>query len=296
MASRNPSQLFGRRLVNAMTARSNCRGLSAPKVELSIEAAIVQTSIAAAQGRQLVRRFLGLGAALCKRRGPQRGEAALRTRAVALQYGVKARVIGDQLGAVVRRMPEMNHAGGETSVLATQAAPQQPDQQIRIFTPPAGEAGIEAVDPLEIRAPNREVAGARTAPLSRPQLAQRSERQSQQCRQPIDSAAQAVPAPAPRAPRLRSQLLAQHGIGKGRREQYAVSGDEPSGLGELAMCGDEIGCRDAVAVKEDAVIPAASENGAVADFRGAKAAVPLPDMAERNPKTRAPAFHHGRGC
>src|SRR6266550_5380118 len=153
MASRNPSQLFGRRLVNAMTARSNCPGASAPKVAVSIEAAIVQTSIAAAQGRQLFRRLRGLGATLCKRRGPQSGEAALRTRAAALQHGIKARVIGGQLRAVERRMPELSHAGGETSVLAAQAAMQQPDQQVGIFTPPAGEAGIEAVDLLEIGTP-----------------------------------------------------------------------------------------------------------------------------------------------
>src|SRR5262245_36947433 len=96
-------------------------------------------------------------------------------------------------------------------------------------------------------------------------------------------------------PRLRLQLLAQYGIGEGRREQHAVSGDEPSGFGQPAMRRDEILRRDAVAVEKDAVIPAAGENGAVADFRGAKAAVPLPDVAERNPKTPAPAFHDGRG-
>src|SRR5262245_2277392 len=170
MASRNPSQLFGKRLVNAMTARSNGPGANAPKLAVSIEEAIVRTSVAAAQRLQLFRRLRGLGAVLCKCLGPHRGEAALRTRAVALQYGIKARVIGGQLRAVERRMPEMNDAGGETSVLAAQAATQQPDQQIGIFTSPAGEAGIEAVDPLEIGTPNREVAGARATPLPRPQL------------------------------------------------------------------------------------------------------------------------------
>src|SRR5262249_49735061 len=295
MASRNPSQLFGNRLVNAMTARSNGPGASAPKVAVLIEAAIVQTPIAAAQAPQLFRRLRRLGARLCKCLGPQRGEAALCARAVALQYGIKARVIRGQLRAVERRMPEMNDAGGETSVLAAQAATQQPDQQIGIFTSPAGEAGIEAVDLLEIGTPNRAGAGARAAPLPRPQLTQRTERQPEQCRQPIDPTAQAVPHPPPRAPRLRSQLLAQHGIGEARREQHAVSGDEPSGFGEASMRGDEIVRRDAVAVEEDAVIASAGENGAVADFRGAKAAVFLPDVTERNSKSRAPALHHGRG-
>src|ERR671935_2153415 len=294
MASRNPSQLFGKRLVNAMTARSSGPGASAPKVAVSIEAAIAQTSIAAGQGSQLFRRLRRLGATLCKHLGPQRGEAALRTRAARLQYGIKARVIGGQLRAVERWVPEMNDAGRETSVLAAQAATQQPDQQIGIFTSPASEAGIEAVDPFEVGTPNREVAGARATPLPRPQLTQGAERQPQQCRQPIDAAAQAVPYPPPRAPHLGSQLLAQHGIGEGRREQHAISGDEPSGFGEPSMGEDEIGRGDAVAVEEDAVVAAAGQNGAVADLRGAKTAVPLPDVTERNSKLRAPAFHHGR--
>ena len=61
------------------------------------------------------------------------------------------------------------------------------------------------------------------------------------------------------------------------------------------MRRDEIGRRDAVAVEEDAVVAAAGENGAVADFRGAKTAVSLPDVTERNSKPRAPALHHSRG-
>ena len=62
------------------------------------------------------------------------------------------------------------------------------------------------------------------------------------------------------------------------------------------MCRDEVGPRDAVAVEEDAVVAAAGEDGAVADFGGAKAAILLPDMAERNAEPRSPALHQGGGA
>ena len=61
------------------------------------------------------------------------------------------------------------------------------------------------------------------------------------------------------------------------------------------MRRDEIGRSDAIAVEEDAVIAVAHENGSVADFCGAKAAIHLPHVIERNTYTGSPAFHHGGG-
>ena len=57
----------------------------------------------------------------------------------------------------------MNDPRREASVLATQAATQQPDQQIGILAAPAGETGVEAIDPFEIAAPDGEIAGASAA-------------------------------------------------------------------------------------------------------------------------------------
>src|SRR5690606_42084622 len=47
--------------------------------------------------------------------------------------------------------------------------------------------------------------------------------------------------------------LLQHPVRQLRRQQHAVAADEPSRLGEAAMHGDEIGPRNAIAVKKDDV-------------------------------------------
>src|SRR5262245_16451587 len=138
----------------------------------------------------------------------QHGQPALRTRAIALQHGMKPRIVGGQLPAVERGMPEMNDTGRKASILAAQAAMQQSDQQIGILAAPAGEASVEPIDPLEISAPNRKVAGARAAPMTGLELAQRPERQPQHRCHPIDAAAQALPDPAERAPSLRPEIVA----------------------------------------------------------------------------------------
>ena len=58
---------------------------------------------------------------------------------------------------------------------------------------------------------------------------------------------------------------------------------------------DKIRRSDAVPVQADAVLAATGENCAIADFGGAKAAIHLPDVGERNAKAASPALHHGRG-
>src|SRR5215510_973379 len=119
----------------------------------------------------------------------QRRQSTPRTRTLALQHRIKSRIICGQMCALDLRVPEMDDPGRKAAILTAQATPQQSDQQVGIFAPPAGIGGIEAVDPLQIAAPNPKVTRARAAPLSSPQPAQRPERQSQQRCQSIDVAA-----------------------------------------------------------------------------------------------------------
>src|SRR5436305_11276597 len=100
--------------------------------------------------------------------GAQRRQATLRTRVVAMQHGVKPRIVGGQLRTVGLFVPEVNDAGGEAPILASQSAMQEANQQIGILAAPAIEAGVETVDPIEIAAPDRKIAGARAAPMSGP--------------------------------------------------------------------------------------------------------------------------------
>src|SRR5262245_8639937 len=158
-------------------------------------------------------------------------QAELRARAVAVQYLIEPRVVRGQLRSIRLRVPQMDDTGGEAPVLTPQAAMQQADQQIGILAAPATEAGVEAVDPIEVGAPDGEIAGARAAPSPRLELAQRPERQPQHAGQPIDVATPALADPPGQAPRLRPQILAQHRCGEPRREQHPVAGHEPSALG-----------------------------------------------------------------
>ncbi len=61
------------------------------------------------------------------------------------------------------------------------------------------------------------------------------------------------------------------------------------------MDRDKIRPRDAVAVEEDAVGAARSENCAVADFRGAEAAIFMPDAVEPAADFPIPGIDHGSG-
>ena len=80
-----------------------------------------------------------------------------------------------------------------------------------------------------------------------------------------------------------------------RRQQNAVAGDEPAGLVEPAVHGDEIACRQAIAIEEDADLAGAGGNAAVADLAAAEAPVLVANMLERQRQAHAPAFDNARG-
>ena len=95
-----------------------------------------------------------------------------------------------QRRTVALRMPQMQHAGGEIAVLAAHAGAHEPDQQIGILQPPAAIGRVEAVDPVEIAAPDREIARARAAPGARAAAcASGPSGNAEQRRQAVDAAA-----------------------------------------------------------------------------------------------------------
>src|ERR1044071_559646 len=96
----------------------------------------------------------------------------------------------------------MNHSRREYSVLAAHASVQQANEDVGVFLAPAAVVGIEAVDTVEVAAPNREIARSRTFPRLLPQLAQRAERQREDGREPVDAAGQTRAEPLRKAPRF----------------------------------------------------------------------------------------------
>src|SRR5262249_18751593 len=105
----------------------------------------------------------------------EHGKTRDRTNAIGPCDLVKPPLVGRQRGAVVFRIPQMEDAGREISVLATYAAAEQPDHEVGILEPPASIGRIEAIHPVEVAAPDREIAGTRAPPRVRSQSAQRAE-------------------------------------------------------------------------------------------------------------------------
>src|SRR5262249_19963583 len=170
------------------------------------------------------------------------------------------------------------------SVLAADARTQEPYQEIGILQAPACVGRFEAVHPIKVAPPDREIARARPAPRVRPQLAQRAKRQRQEGRQPVDLALPAQRQPVAQTQELDRARLSEDLIGELTRHQDAVAGHEPSRLGEPAVDRDEARPRDAIAVQKHAIRALAHEYTAIADFARAKSAILLPHMLERNVK------------
>src|SRR4051794_26590763 len=97
-------------------------------------------------------------------------------------------------------MPQVEHAGGISAILAPHPGVQQPDQQIGILLAPAAEARVKAVDAVEVCPPDPEIAWPCTLPGLRPHFSQWTKRQTQHRGQPVESSAQPLPEPICRSP------------------------------------------------------------------------------------------------
>src|SRR6516165_4404037 len=175
------------------------------------------------------------------------------------------------------------------------AGMDEPNEQIGVFTSPAAECRIEAVNAIKVATPDRKIAGARAAPLPRSELAHRPERQTRHRSQSVDPAAQALFDPLAGRPRVRPQALAQHRRRQGLREQHTIAGDEPAALRQSAVPCNEIGAHEAIPVEKYAVLAATGQDRAVAYFGCTEPAVHLPDVAERDTDARAPTLYQGGG-
>src|ERR1044072_1163937 len=225
MARRRPSQVFGIARVSASAKRSSAPGARLPYGERS-------TGTASAMD------------------DAKRGKPAHRAHAAGAHYRVEPRSIGGQSRAVAFRVPEVEHAGRKTSVLALDAGMDEPDREIGILQPPAVVARIEPVDAVEIGACDREIACARALPALRFGLAQRPERKIQRGPRTVDAAAAHE---RREAPLLGLELAREYVSGQRLRQQDAIARDEPAGLGERTVPRNEVIARNAIAVEENAI-------------------------------------------
>src|ERR1700736_7007922 len=129
-------------------------------------------------------------------------------------------------------MPQVQHAGRKSPVLAPHAAANEPNEEVGILPPPTGECRIEAIDPVEVIAKASHVAGAGTLPAPPPELAQGTKRKSEQGSDPID-----VPPPALRQkmlepPAFRLEPAREHALAQCGRQQNPIAGHEKRRFGK----------------------------------------------------------------
>ncbi len=88
----------------------------------------------------------------------QRGKSAPRPYAVAAQNFVKLGAVSRKAGAIIFRVPQVQDTGGEAAILAPDATANKTHDDVGIFQAPAAEFGIEPIDPVDVLAPDAEVA------------------------------------------------------------------------------------------------------------------------------------------
>src|SRR3954466_13136445 len=88
----------------------------------------------------------------------KRREAAQRADTIRLQQIIEPGAVGGKLRAVSFPVPQMQHAGGKTPVLAPHAGMEKTDCKIGVFQAPAIETGIKAVDAVEVGARDGQIA------------------------------------------------------------------------------------------------------------------------------------------
>jgi hypothetical protein len=86
----------------------------------------------------------------------------------------------------------MQHSSRKQSILAAQPGVKQARQQIGILAPPACEPRVEAIDPVEIAAPDRKIARTRAAQDVSTDLTQGPKGQPQHRSQSVEIARQAL--------------------------------------------------------------------------------------------------------
>ena len=198
------------------------------------------------------------------------------------------RSLSAKLRAIRFLVPQMQHGGGETAVLAADAITDHADENVGILAAPAGVAGIEAVDRDEIVAPECHVAAARAAPPPCRRLRKPFERQRQQRQEPVDVAAQAAQEPvaeSSRVPAGRPTFRTRSVIFSDSNTRLPVT-NQPGSISRRCAA-TKVGPRDAIAVEKNAIVAVADADRAVADFGQPEAVVRVPRVFQRRTSSGA---------
>src|SRR5262249_5512941 len=135
-----------------------------------------------------------------QRRLTQRRQTLPRANPIARSNPGKLPLILRQLRSVGVFVPQMKHSGRKRTILAPDAGMKQANDDIRILFAPSAVVCIKAVDTVEVRPPDGEIARTRALPNPLADAAQRSKREVQQGGQAIDTAVSTFVDPACKTP------------------------------------------------------------------------------------------------
>ena len=209
----------------------------------------------------------------------QRRETAQGTHTLAMQTEIKFALVVRKSRPLAFRMPQVQHAGREASILAARPGADEPDEQVGILEPPAGERRVEAVHSFEIIAKAGQIAGAGAPPGPPAELAQGTERQPDQGSDAVEISAPALRQKLSKPPALGLEAGREDALAQCGRQQNPVAGDEIPRLGQPAMGGDIIRQRHAVAIEKDAIGSCAGADRSVPDLCKAKSTILVPDVS-----------------
>ena len=88
----------------------------------------------------------------------QRRKTRERAHPLAAQRIDQPVIIFRQARAISFRMPKMQHGRCEVAILAANAGVQEPNQQVGVLASPAVEGDVKTVHPVQIGAPDRQIA------------------------------------------------------------------------------------------------------------------------------------------
>jgi len=99
----------------------------------------------------------------------ERGQSDLGSGTTVTKGIVQQQVIHRQARTIIFDVPEMQHRGGKSPILAPRTAMHEPKHEIGVFPTPPAECRVETIDAQKVCAANRQIGAADASPCCAPQ-------------------------------------------------------------------------------------------------------------------------------
>jgi hypothetical protein len=99
----------------------------------------------------------------------ERGQSELGLDTAVTKGVVQQQVVRWQARAIIFGVPEMQHRGGKSSILAPRTTMHEPKHEVGVFPTPPAECRVETIDAQKVCAANRQIGAADASPCCAPQ-------------------------------------------------------------------------------------------------------------------------------